>query len=74
MKKLNVCFDARKIKKQNKKRFNVLRNILRNWLGINKIAMQLHDTRQLLFGIQDTVDEKGSRLRDKVRITIKDEK
>ncbi len=54
---------------------NVVRNYLRAWLGINATDMKLHDTRVILFGVQDMVEDKDVRsLRARAKITIKDKK
>lgn len=74
MGKLKLCIDYNKCNKWKRHRLNSLRDRIRTWLGINKISMQLHDTRQILFSLQDTVDGKGARLRDRVRITLLEDK
>lgn len=50
-----------------------LHHILRRWLGVDSIGFELHETRQLLFKLEDYVYEhknpKLHQLRQIVRIT-----
>ena len=48
---LREMFDE--VRKQEQRKVGILKTQIRTWLGINQLGAQLHETRKMMFELQE---------------------